>query len=171
MGEFKKYFVLFLCLVTLAGCAKRSYVKKDKAEEGQKKTAPASSADKLASSPRHSSWEKVPVFETVYFEYNKAEFTQESLNALRRDFDLMQDIPKAKFLVEGHCDESGGTEYNFALGEKRANTVRLYLCKLGVPISNIAVISYGSEKPQVSGSNEEARAKNRRAEIKMRTGE
>ncbi len=168
MGGVKKYFILSLCVVALAGCAGKGYVKKDK-PQGEQKRAEASSGNELAFSSRYSSWEKVPVFETIYFEYDKADPTPESLSALRKDFELMKDKSDARFLIEGHCDERGNAGYNFSLGRKRADAVRQYLVKLGVPSSSIAVISYGSDKPSVRGSSEEALARNRRAEIKMRT--
>jgi peptidoglycan-associated lipoprotein len=65
--------------------------------------------------------------------------------------------------VEGHCDERGTREYNLALGERRANSVKNYLVALGVDQNRIQTISYGKERPAVSGSNEEAWAQNRRA--------
>ena len=65
--------------------------------------------------------------------------------------------------VEGHCDERGGKQYNLALGERRAKTVRDQLVALGVPAKRISTISYGSERPSAEGGDESAWAKNRRA--------
>jgi peptidoglycan-associated lipoprotein len=67
--------------------------------------------------------------------------------------------------VEGHADERGETEYNLALGDKRARSVKKYLEDLGVTSDRMEVVSYGEEKPAVVGSNEEAWSKNRRAEF------
>lgn len=69
-------------------------------------------------------------------------------------------------VIEGHTDERGSDEYNIALGERRAVAVRRYLYNLGVPVSQLSVISYGEARPAVMGSNETAWALNRRAEIK-----
>ncbi len=67
--------------------------------------------------------------------------------------------------IEGHCDERGSDEYNLALGERRAQAAMNYLATLGVPASRMSTISYGEEKPLDPGHNEEAWAKNRRAEF------
>ena len=68
-------------------------------------------------------------------------------------------------LVQGNTDERGGSEYNLALGQKRAEAVRKAMTTLGVPESQIEAVSLGKEKPKASGSNEEAWAQNRRADI------
>jgi peptidoglycan-associated lipoprotein len=70
-------------------------------------------------------------------------------------------------LIEGHCDERGSDEYNVALGERRAVAVRRYLYNLGVPVSQLSVVSYGEARPAVSGTGETAWSLNRRAEIKL----
>ena len=70
--------------------------------------------------------------------------------------------------VEGHADERGTREYNLALGERRANAVRAYLVSQGASNSQIEVISYGEEKPIVSGKNERSWSKNRRVELVYR---
>lgn len=73
-----------------------------------------------------------------------------------------------KMTVEGHTDERGSREYNLALGQKRAEAVRRSLGLLGVADNQAEAVSFGEEKPAVPGSNEEAWAKNRRAEITYR---
>jgi peptidoglycan-associated lipoprotein len=75
----------------------------------------------------------------------------------------MTNNPNAKIRIEGHCDERGTNEYNMALGERRANSAKKYLIKLGVKESQLSTISYGEEKPLDPGHNEEAWAMNRRA--------
>jgi peptidoglycan-associated lipoprotein len=68
-------------------------------------------------------------------------------------------------LIQGNTDERGGSEYNLALGQKRAEAVRKAMTTLGVPESQIEAVSLGKEKPKATGSNEEAWAQNRRADI------
>ena len=75
------------------------------------------------------------------------------------------EVPNITVRIEGHCDERGTTDYNLALGLRRAETVKRYLVSQGVPPSRITTTSYGEEKPLVSGSNESAWSQNRRAEI------
>ena len=70
--------------------------------------------------------------------------------------------------VEGHTDERGGREYNLALGQKRAEAVKQRLMLLGVTETQIETVSFGEEKPRGTGSNEEAWAQNRRADLNYR---
>jgi len=70
-----------------------------------------------------------------------------------------------KIIIQGNTDERGGSEYNLALGQKRAEAVRRSLQALGVPDSQMEAISFGKEKPKAQGSNEAAWAENRRADI------
>ncbi len=73
-----------------------------------------------------------------------------------------------KVAIEGHTDERGGREYNLALGQKRAEAVRRALGLLGVVDSQVEAVSFGKEKPAAQGTDEDAMAKNRRAEISYR---
>ena len=90
---------------------------------------------------------------------------------IRSDFAAMLDAhanflrsnPSYKVTVEGHADERGTPEYNIALGERRANAVKMYLQGKGVSADQISIVSYGKEKPAVLGHDEAAYAKNRRA--------
>lgn len=75
---------------------------------------------------------------------------------------------KLRVVVEGHTDERGGREYNLALGQRRAEAVTKSLTLLGVSDSQVEAVSFGEERPAAPGSNEDAWAKNRRAEIKDR---
>ncbi len=75
--------------------------------------------------------------------------------------------PTRLLLVEGHCDERGTNEYNLALGERRALSVRRYLVALGIGSDRLHTLSYGEEKPLDPGHTEESWAKNRRAEFKV----
>jgi len=73
----------------------------------------------------------------------------------------------ARLVIEGHCDERGTVEYNLALGQKRAESVKDYLVKMGIETSRLRTISYGKEVPVESGKSEEAWAKNRRVHFKL----
>jgi peptidoglycan-associated lipoprotein len=109
---------------------------------------------------------EVSAFETVYFDFDKSDLRQDARNALSRNAEiLLKSKAAAKVKIEGHCDERGSAEYNLALGERRAKSAQQYLTTLGVQPERLSIISYGKEKPAVQGSNEEAWAKNRRAEF------
>jgi peptidoglycan-associated lipoprotein len=73
--------------------------------------------------------------------------------------------PDRKVIIQGNTDERGGSEYNLALGQKRAEAVRRALALLGVPDTQMEAVSFGKEKPKASGSNDAAWAENRRSDI------
>ena len=77
----------------------------------------------------------------------------------------LNDNPDANIVIEGHCDDRGTNAYNLALGERRAESVKAFLADLGIESARMTTISYGEEKPLDLGQNEEAWAKNRRAEF------
>ena len=105
---------------------------------------------------------------TVYFEYDQSSLTPESKRDLEHNAGWIKQNPDYFLLIEGHCDERGTEEYNLALGQRRAASTRSYLVALGVKISSMTILSYGEEKPADPGSDEDAWAKNRRAEFKLR---
>lgn len=82
---------------------------------------------------------------------------------MRSQAEWLQRNPAVRVLVEGHADERGTRDYNLALGERRANAAKNYLASLGIDPARIETISYGKERPEAMGSNEEAWARNRRA--------
>ena len=102
---------------------------------------------------------------TVYFDFDKSEIRDDQVAILRANAAWLKANPKFKVLIEGHCDERGTIEYNLALGDKRAKRVRSYLVDLGIPEARMRTISYGKERPVDPGHDEEAWAKNRRAEF------
>lgn len=105
-------------------------------------------------------------FETVYYDFDRADLRQDAREALARNAEIMlKSKSDAKIQIEGHCDERGSAEYNLALGERRAKSSLQYLITLGVKADRLSIISYGKEKPAVQGSDEAAWAKNRRAEF------
>jgi len=104
-------------------------------------------------------------FEIVYFDYDKFDLRPEAKTKLAQVALLLKKFPEKKIIIEGHCDERGTIEYNLALGERRAYSVKTYLTNSGIPAERMETISYGKEKPVDLGHNEEAWAKNRRAAI------
>jgi peptidoglycan-associated lipoprotein len=104
---------------------------------------------------------------SVYFEFDKYNLTEQARALLQTHATLLMKIPNFTMVIEGHCDERGTHEYNLALGERRAVEVMKYLVALGVNEKKLRTMSYGEEMPAAPGSNEEAWAKNRRAEFKL----
>lgn len=105
--------------------------------------------------------------EHVYFAFDSATLSPMAQDTLRQKAAFLQDNAGVSVTVEGHCDERGTNEYNLALGERRAESVKAFLVDLGVSSSRMTTISYGEERPADPGSNEEAWSKNRRAEFKI----
>ena len=101
----------------------------------------------------------------LYFAYDKSDLNSKSRAKIRSLANVIKDN-NLSVRVEGHCDERGTREYNLALGEQRAKTVAELLIINGVPSDMISTVSYGEEKPAISGSNESSWSKNRRALVK-----
>ena len=98
----------------------------------------------------------------VFFDYDKSDVKDEGRAALQKNAEWLRRWPSVKVTVEGHCDSRGTPEYNLALGERRANTVRSYLASLGVPADRIVVVSKGKEQPFCNEENEGCWSQNRR---------
>ena len=104
------------------------------------------------------------VKDRVFFATNKSTLTTASRDTLRAQAAWMRGKgKKLSFTIEGHADERGTREYNLALGERRANSVKDYLMTYGISGSRLSVISYGKERPVNSGSNPLAWSQNRRS--------
>jgi peptidoglycan-associated lipoprotein len=101
----------------------------------------------------------------VSFAFDSAVLDDRAMQSLRDSARCLQQRRAASLLVEGHCDERGTTDYNIALGAKRAEAVKRYLADLGVG-GKIETVSFGKELPAVQGTGEAVWAKNRRAELK-----
>ena len=98
----------------------------------------------------------------VYFAYDSYELDEASRGTLSKQAGWLQRYGSVRITVEGHADERGTREYNLALGDRRANAVKNYLAAQGVGAGRISTISYGKERPEVQGSDEESFAQNRR---------
>lgn len=107
--------------------------------------------------------QKLHTENTIYFALNQYSIFTQFFYILDNHANFLCNHPSYKVKIEGHADERGTPEYNIALGERRANSVKLYLQSKGVLSEQIFIISYGKEKPAVLGHNEQAYSKNRRA--------
>ncbi|MBM4122594.1 MAG: peptidoglycan-associated lipoprotein Pal [Nitrospira sp.] len=99
----------------------------------------------------------------VFFDYDRHTIRDDAKAALEANARLLKAEQGWKLVVEGHCDERGTLAYNLVLGERRAKAVQEHLADLGVPTSQIQVISYGKERPFCSEHNQDCWQKNRRA--------
>jgi len=101
---------------------------------------------------------------TINFDFDASGIRSDARSVLDGNMGCYQKLT-GPVRIEGHCDERGTTDYNVALGQRRADGVKQYLVKGGVSSSRISTTSYGEERPVDKGSNEGAWAKNRRAEV------
>ncbi|MFA6011859.1 MAG: peptidoglycan-associated lipoprotein Pal [Desulfobacteraceae bacterium] len=99
----------------------------------------------------------------IYFDYDSSDILSSETAALEAKAQWLKANPNVKTTIEGHCDERGTSEYNLALGDRRAARAKSFLEKLGISGSRMETVSYGEEKPAVPDHNEDAWSKNRRA--------
>lgn len=101
----------------------------------------------------------------LYFDFDSDRLRQESYNVVSAHAAELRSNPSRGIILEGHTDDRGSREYNIGLGERRAKTVSNLMASEGVNPNQIRIVSYGKERPAVGGSDEGARAQNRRVEI------
>jgi peptidoglycan-associated lipoprotein len=107
----------------------------------------------------------------VYFDFDKSTLTDSGKKLLDRKIQIMNANPTLGIQIEGHTDERGSAEYNLALGQQRAASVKRYLTQHGIADSRITIISYGEEKPADPGHDEPSWSHNRRAEFVITVGD
>jgi outer membrane protein OmpA-like peptidoglycan-associated protein len=103
----------------------------------------------------------------VFFDFDKDELKSESIPELERVIELLRDNPSINAAFEGHTDDQGAEDYNVSLSQRRANAVRTYVEAAGIPGARISAKGYGETRPLVQGTTDEARAMNRRVEMKI----
>ena len=103
---------------------------------------------------------------SVYFDFDSNAVKDEYRGLVQAHSKFMSDKRDTKIRIEGNCDERGSREYNLALGQRRAESVKKVMAVLGVADARVETVSYGEEKPAAPGHDESAWAQNRRADIK-----
>lgn len=167
--------VLFLVVVAVfaVACGKKNVKQVSVVEPVQAADSIVPDADEDVSeregSLRNKEYSSDPVILVVRFDFDKAELSAEARETLSANAAALKKRPEIEIQIAGHCDERGTTEYNLALGQRRANSVRNYYKNLGVKIARMSTISYGEERPVCPESTEECWAQNRRAETLIRT--
>lgn len=155
-------FALLLTLslsLSLVGCSSTG-----KKAGGNQSTSQSDAAENTAMDLNGSSDENTAGgLSTVFFEFDSSTLTATAKSVLEQNAQFLKATQKVDIQIEGHCDERGGHQYNLALGERRARSVKDYLTALGVNANRITVISYGKEKPVSFGHDDQAWSKNRRA--------
>lgn len=150
----------------LAACAKRPFVKAEPVREAVALAPVPAPPD----APREDARARIQsliseAFKPVYFPFDRSDLSPQAVRILTEAAGLMAKEPSIQVVIQGNTDERGASEYNLALGEKRARVVMDYLVAYGINPSRLRIISYGEEKPAMDGANETAWAANRRDEF------
>jgi peptidoglycan-associated lipoprotein len=178
---------LLLCfsMIAVTGCAKKSTVKEQAVSSDEQAAAAKAEADAKARAEREArlaaerrakeeaeakagpqaqaaALKEEMTFKDVLFDFDKFSLKPEGRDVLKELAAWLTKNTDENVLIEGNCDERGTTEYNLALGERRAKEAMKYLIELGVDAQRIKTISYGKERSLDPGHDEEAWAKNRR---------
>jgi|SRR5690349_8815410 len=103
----------------------------------------------------------------AYFDYDKADIRADTRSALTETAGFLKSYPQVKVMIEGHCDERGSTEYNLALGDRRAQATKDFLVSLGVASDRMQTVSYGKERPFCTGHDDQCWQQNRRGHFVM----
>ncbi|MDX1738162.1 MAG: peptidoglycan-associated lipoprotein Pal [Alphaproteobacteria bacterium] len=170
-----KILSLLAAMVLVAACETAPEEATDNAGSGSQTTSSGTSGSDAVSQSGSTVPEIVPgseedflvIGDRVFFDFDRSDLSSEAQSALAKQAAWLLQYPQVVIQVEGHCDERGTREYNLALGERRANSVKEYLMSLGVNGDRISTISYGKERPAVDGSNDEAWAQNRRGVTRL----
>ncbi|MBG0776833.1 MAG: peptidoglycan-associated lipoprotein Pal [Desulfovibrionaceae bacterium] len=168
---------LTLCMTVAFGCAKKQVETAPMEQPAAAQQAPAAeqpaaaqSGSDLASSELTQKLNQAKAEITggrIFFDFDKFDLKPEARDVLKAKAALLKQFGDIRVLIEGHCDERGTQEYNLALGERRARASYEFLVLLGVPASQLEMVSYGEEYPLDPGHDEAAWAKNRRDEFKI----
>ncbi|MCT4641926.1 MAG: peptidoglycan-associated lipoprotein Pal [Bacteriovoracaceae bacterium] len=148
--------VLVLCLGAMTSCSSKS--------EQESGDDSAMSAENFALELNGTSdGNTAGGLRTVFFDYESSDLSEDAKSALENNAKWLNVASSVDIQIEGHCDERGGHQFNLALGERRARSVRDYLIALGVSESRISIVSYGKEKPLAFGHDDSSWSQNRRA--------
>ena len=150
----KRLFAAVLCLFVVTSCS----TKKGIVTSSEKKDS-----TQIGYGVNGSDAGQAGDLKTVHFDFDKSNLTLEARKILKANAEWLKKNPSVSVQIEGHCDSRGTIEYNLALGEKRALDVKTYLSNLGIKKKRLSTISYGKERPLITGENEAAWAQNRRA--------
>lgn len=173
----QKLAILFVTVVLIAGCARATKPDDEAARVAREGddgfvTQPLTEDELYAEGrPLDGEFGELDTPEAllghtiIYFDFDSSAIRAEYSQSLASHASNLVASSGATVRLEGHTDERGSREYNIGLGERRAQAVRRALMLQGVPGSQITTVSYGEERPAVTGSDEEAWAMNRRVEI------
>jgi peptidoglycan-associated lipoprotein len=171
-------------LMLVASCAKKAVLSSEEIEARQRATEEARRAEeerfrnkllqdqsvgeeRMREEARMRREREMFVNEDIHFEFDKSRILPEAQAILKGKATFLSANPGITVVIEGHCDERGSSEYNMALGDRRAQSTKAFMVDLGIASNRMVTISYGEERPVDPRSNEAAWAKNRRAHFAL----
>jgi peptidoglycan-associated lipoprotein len=149
--------LLFAAVLSLGACSSSSDPSAGGSATGGSTTGGQTSYGSLQEELRGQ------VGDRVFFDFDRYDLRTDAQATVQALAAWLNANPQVTLTIEGHTDDRGTRDYNLALGERRANSVRQYLVSLGTNSNRLAVISYGEERPEALGSDEASWARNRRA--------
>lgn len=153
------FSLLILSMLALVSCASDA-----EKNSGEDDTMMSDTADNYALELNGSSDNSTAGgLSTIFFDYDSSDLSMSAKSTLEANAEFLKNNASVDIQVEGHSDERGGHQYNLALGERRARSVKNYLVALGVSDARVTIVSYGKEKPVAFGHDAEAWSQNRRA--------
>jgi len=166
---------VFLIVITAVGCAKKVPPTTQAVEVKEKPVAPPPREEVIAKEqppvveeqPIVREPEPGVALEDIYFDFDRSDIRPDARQVLEGNATWLKTNPRARIKIEGHCDERGTTEYNLALGQRRAEATKRFLVALGIDASRFSTISYGEERPVCTDHQEGCWSKNRRSHFLM----
>lgn len=167
---FKKYSTLAIAVfaaagLMMSGCAKKTV--EGSGDNGMGKNT-AGTNGTVNPTPAVDVMAGIPAERSVYFAFDKSNISSAAAAILDANAKWLASHPERTATVEGNCDQRGSREYNLALGQRRADSVKAYLVAHGVKSANITTASFGKENPVCRGTGEACWSQNRRADIVVR---
>ena len=153
-----RFLSIFAAAALLAACESAPSDSANKGGTGQ--VSPAATTKSIVAGSKEDFVANVG--DRVFFDFDKSSLRADAKTTLAKQAAWLKQYPNYSLTIEGHADERGTREYNLALGEKRANSVKEFLTANGVAAARVKTVSYGKERPVALGSNEAAWSQNRR---------
>jgi peptidoglycan-associated lipoprotein len=160
-------FLMVPVMLGTVSCAKKTVTKEEPAPEQVPEApepAPAPTVEEEAAKMAEIAKSEF-INENIYFDFDRSNLDARAQATLRKKAQFLKTYPDVYTTIEGHCDERGTSEYNLALGERRAESAKSFLIDMGIEAYRISTVSFGEERPTCTEKNEACWSKNRRDEF------
>lgn len=142
------------------------------AEEARRRAEAEAAAQRAAEAARQAAMAaaRTTLEAMVFFDYDMSSIRDDAAALLRQKVAILRASPQVRIRIEGHADERGSTEYNLALGNRRAEAIRQFMTGFGIAENRFEIVSFGEGRPLQQGANEAAWARNRRGQFVITAG-